>query len=471
MTIVYDDTAQRWIDDGSGPESTPAPTKPASAEPTESSEITSLLGILSPYTEADFSTAQLMELNRLQKDFPRVQSFWKDRTNQETGESETPPMSQDPYALASYWGHINRRDRAMGYDIDPRNLFKTTRPSSSRNLAQQISSGFRNFGVDPLSRALGIEPREVGEIAAKYWPVILSVVAAPAIAGTVGVGGNLAATGAIAGATQGGIGALSANGDFGDIIGSAIKGGAIGGAAGGVGQFAGGMLDPGLGRQLATGATRAGTAAVLSGSDREALLNAVLMGALSGVDSFDRNIDPELGQVATDWEDAMIAEQGMLGAGPALFSPTSYMMQPGFLGAESPEAALATTFSPVMSDLAEGVTYLPGQLAAMSAEPQPATLPDTQPTEPPDSGITAREALGYAKNAKKIFDLYKQITGATGDVPEFEYLSREEWQEGQEGQGGQSDEDYFTYIGEAALEYLDLSPEAMREAGFNPPTP
>ncbi len=39
-------------------------------------------------------------------------------------------------------------------------------------LFRTISQTFRRRGVDPLSRAVGIEPKEVGEVAAKVWPAV-----------------------------------------------------------------------------------------------------------------------------------------------------------------------------------------------------------------------------------------------------------------------------------------------------------
>jgi len=84
--------------------------------------------------------------------------------------------------------------------------------------------------------------------------------------------------------------------------------------------------------------------------------------------------------------------------------------------------------------------------SARAAPAQPAPKPAEKPVD-------------YGSMAKKVYDLYKSVTG---DVPGFDVPAREE---------GQTDEQYFTEVGEAAVEYLSLDAADMAAQGLVPGTP
>jgi len=130
------------------------------------------------------------------------------------------------------------------------------------------------------------------------------------------------------------------------------------------------------------------------------------------------------------------------------------MMQPGFMNAGSVEEALANSVSPVTTDMMEGVLYAPGML--QSAPPQP-VLDAPKPAQAAPK--PAEKPVDYGSLAKKVYDLYKSVTG---DVPGFDVPAREE---------GQSDEEYFSEVGEAAVEYLSLDAADMAAQGLVPGTP
>jgi hypothetical protein len=82
---------------------------------------------------------------------------------------------------------------------------------------------------------------------------------------------------------------------------------------------------------------------------------------------------------------------------------------------------------------------------------------------PPQPNVTAPKPaetrVDYGGMAKKVYDLYKSVTG---DVPSFEAPAREE---------GQTDEEYFIEVGDTAVEYLSLNAADMRDRGLVPGTP
>jgi len=263
-----------------------------------------------------------------------------------------------------------------------------------------------NFRADPVATALGYEGR--GN------PVLANAGDVPRLAATYmfTMGAGAAAEAAQAAAAAEAAQAASETGMLGRIGQSAARGalgGGIGAATSG-GNLGAGMLGGAVQGGVTGGINEAGTA----------------------LRSSPAPVTPEV----------------------ELFGPSSYMMQPGFMNAGSVEEALANSVSPVTTDMLEGVLYTPGML--QSAPPQP-VLEAPKPAQAAPK--PAEKPVDYGGIAKKVYDLYKSVTG---DVPGFEAPAREE---------GQTDEQYFTEVGEAAIEYLSLDAAAMRAEGLVPGTP
>lgn len=161
------------------------------------------------------------------------------------------------------------------------------------------------------------------------------------------------------------------------------------------------------------------------------------------------------------------------GAGGMLFSPNSYMNQPGFLDAPDLDTALANSSSPVYADLADGVTYSAGSFTGYDpvtgtaqfagTTPNPSEL-DTEDAENRDA-LEAGDDLSQDPNAPltvtgadlqryaKIAQTVDSMLGGSPDAPQ-----RAE---------GQSDEQYV----ETLVEYMGLDSATMAEQGLTPGSP
>jgi hypothetical protein len=73
-----------------------------------------------------------------------------------------------------------------------------------------------------------------------------------------------------------------------------------------------------------------------------------------------------------------------------------------------------------------------------------------------------KKLMQYSRDAKKLLDMYNQITGGRSQVAPFAPPAR-----GSE----MTDEQYAQSVGDAAVEYLGLDPEVMRKEGLVPGTP
>ena len=454
MAKVYDEVGQRWVDEGSEPVSVDVGTdEPMLVSAAEAKA----------YADTDFGGHPLDPENQPRSGMgdPRLAKMNKLAGSLGTSANDLVQIGV-PLELAKLYVELNMesKGRALNPDLDLIQSLLYTYPGV-RELALRNKTGFWGFMN-------------------AYAPSLFLAGMGGAVSAAAGAG-----SGAAAGAGSGAAASTTAASPtvFEQIV-QGLEKGAVRGAAQGA------LMSASQGQNPIKGAAVGGIKGGVSGG--------VVQGAVGAAnaipDWFDADIDPELGQVATDWEDAMIAERGMLDAGPmlsgALASPGSVSR---FLGTV-PEAVPGTTLpiggtgiditAPGAIDIAAAAGNLispRGMLPLTPTAPSSPEISDKDFTEIGDvdaqtaeSGITSKEVVGYAKQAKSLYDLYKAITGTTGDVPEFEYLSREEWQEGQEGQEGQveqSDEDYLTYIGESAVEYLSLDPTAMREAGLKPGTP
>lgn len=153
-----------------------------------------------------------------------------------------------------------------------------------------------------------------------------------------------------------------------------------------------------------------------------------------------------------------------------MFSPTSYVNQPGFLGAESLDEALAGTTSPAMTDLAEGVTYAPGTYTGFdpvtgAATFDPSLAPPTEPAAPTEPRISDAEAKKYASMAQKVYDLLGGEDAVSQGAPR---------RRGSTGPDGEeippTPEEEAKYFGEVT-DYLGLDTAAIAEAGFVPGSP
>jgi hypothetical protein len=111
-------------------------------------------------------------------------------------------------------------------------LAKALKP---KNAFRNPTDNFNEFGVDPISRAAGIEPEEVGEFAGKYWPYALAAYGGYAALGAGGAG-------AAGGSGAGGAGAAGFGTDLGLFNAGVGGAGAIGGSGAGGAGAAGGFL-------------------------------------------------------------------------------------------------------------------------------------------------------------------------------------------------------------------------------------
>ncbi len=186
--------------------------------------------------------------------------------------------------------------------------------------------------------------------------------------------------------------------------------------------------------------------------------------------------------------------------GQEMFSPNSYMNQPGFVNAGSLDEALQNSVSPVYGDLAEGVTYAPGMFSGYDATTgqatfngggatMPAATPEADPTfggeleetapgtfeQPPapdPSAITGADLKRYASIAQKVYSLFggeeKALAGAPR--PPTRPQPTEEGGEVIPEQEAQYQEEEKAFL-EQAASYLGLDLVAMDEAGLVPGTP
>jgi len=106
-----------------------------------------------------------------------------------------------------------------------------------KNAFRNPSDNFREFGVDPITKAAGIEPQWVGDTAAKYWPYALAAYGGAAALGAGAAGGAAGGSGAAGGG-------LAAHGMEAGIAGGGGVGGMSAGSAGvsGMGGMGGGFL-------------------------------------------------------------------------------------------------------------------------------------------------------------------------------------------------------------------------------------
>ena len=235
-----------------------------------------------------------------------------------------------------------RRQLAVAGDLV--NQFNVAIPNKSSSFGQGLVRGaggmLRNLSTNPVVMA-----------------ALTAGLSTPAIAGGQALLTPLqagVATGALSGA------ASSQNPCTG-----ALRGGVIGGATVGAGQYAretvGGMFpdSPWLGG-IARGGAGALTGAVLSGAENPWMAGAqgALMGGLSAYGSptpslSDQDFDALMGELdalmVQPEAPIQLASAGNLTAGmlPGMTFGTSYLDQPGFLGAPDVETALAETTSPV----------------------------------------------------------------------------------------------------------------------------
>lgn len=277
-----------------------------------------------------------------------------------------------------------------------------------------------------------------------------------AVGGTAAAGGTISTTlsplaqGAVQGAVNGAMSALASGGNPFD---AALQGAALGSVSGGVGGAAGlGASELGANsaviQAMTENATRAATIAVATGQD---VAEAAARGAVA----------------------ALSAETGPAEKAPAqtlapLAAPESVQ---GVL-ADIPEAVPGMTL-PVEGNPALDITRIdPAMLNAILSnqgmlQPQApvggssmAGVETQEPTaavqEAPTDTVTR-----YARYAKKVYDAYTALAGASQDAPAFEMPERDE---------SQSEEEYLEEVGNYAVEYLSLDPDAMREAGLTPGT-
>ena len=313
----------------------------------------------------------------------------------------------------------------------------------------------------------------IGEFA----PAAIGFMVAPGLTQAFG-GGMLGSIGA--GATIGGISGAATGGD-------PIRGALMGGIGGGIGS---GLTELGVPKWLANAAGGLGTG-MLSGMDLKNALKSAALGAGIGIAA--ENFAPvindivEVGQSAYSVDDlyadtsvdADLKRRGIQvadanGGFEVLFSPNSYVNQPGFLGAGSEAAALESTISPVPGDLAEGVTYMPGTFSGYDPVTGQAMFnrlpPELQQEDernrdaleagdnpPPEPTVTSKDLERYAKIAKQLYEMLGGQEQALRGAP-------------QRPAGEMAPEDEQAYL-DQVVQYLGLDPATMAEAGLTPGTP
>lgn len=213
-------------------------------------------------------------------------------------------------------------------------------------------------------------------------------------------------SGAAAGATSG---LMTGGGEDALLEGAAAGGLAKGGAAPIADKLGGGML----GRTGASMLTAGGTGALSGGDPLKAALTA---GALtSGSEAAAPIVNNAIDSVKSGMLPVQVADATGETNTP-LFSPHSYMNQPGFLNAPSIDEALKNTTSPVYGDVPEGVTIEPGSFQGYDpvtgravftppATPQPTAPKIEKPTPSPEQRDqqTANELLQIGQALTKIY--------------------------------------------------------------------
>lgn len=287
-----------------------------------------------------------------------------------------------------------------------------------------------------------------------------------------GFGGALA--GALGGGTGAGAGASSAG---------ASSVGAAEGAAAGADALSGAM-GTGAGASVGTQSALAGAAGrfganyAMTGDPKSAALSAAVPAAVGYAADFaapyvsdawnaaGEFFSPEYTPSADDLRRGVQvadAGTGMLDVSEPLFSPNSYMNQPGFDGTE---ASLENTVSPVYGDLKDGVTYsagsfsgydpVTGQALFNAVGGVPAADPSAPPasaSEPTRSTITSQDLQRYIKIGRTVYGLLGQEEGTPpSGAPE---------------QGDSTPEEYASQLGG----YLGLDAASMAEQGLQPGTP
>ena len=339
--------------------------------------------------------------------------------------------------------------------INPGGVYRVLNPAEYAQLQEKM----RQMEADRPSSGEQFVSTLAGALSDPYF-MFPAMVISGGIAGA-GAGAQSVIPAMVAGAARG---AFLSYASGGNIFSGAIKGAAASGAgsyAGSVaGEFTADMTSSPLYAAAVEGGTRAATQAAVAGGDTDDILKAAATGAadaLASAPSAGESLEPAYDYTA---EGMLPADEPFVQAlGGPLASPESVS---SFLGSV-PEAVSGTTLpigdaelditapGSVAAAIAAGNLIAPK--AALVGPDLTASAQDGEVHAPSKQSSDVQQAAQAIKIAKLLSALLNER--GKGSVPEFP------------PQGSMSNEEYT----QAAVEYLSLDPEDMREAGLEPGTP
>jgi len=385
------------------------------------------------------------------------------------GDPKNPSVGIDQEKYGSYLQAFASQHPKYGWVI-PEGLATALAQLSYRGGRNPIP-GLENgtMYMDPTAEALGYRGEWNPGVSLTDAPIALAALGLSAFAlpaataaagaeagtalGTTGTAAQPIVNATVQGAAQGAVNALL-NGQ------NPLEGAAIGAAAGGVTGATGLAAIEGhpMYNAAVSGAMRAATQAALTGAD---VAKAAAMGA--GMAVAGEAGKGGAGMLGKD-KDVMPAISGEAPISRGQYTPADMP--------SSEDVLFGRAMTPTLGASAAPMSVAPSEFAPLSIEDMlGSVLGSTEqaapeaPVQAPAKAAPPAETAGYGRyvqQAQKLYSAFQELSGSKGQMQGFDLPPRTE---------EMSDEDYYSAVGDAAIDYLGLDPETMSQAGLKPGTP